>query len=517
MRNILFCLFLLASALSPLMAQMPQPSVGTAEIPVRENDAPFQVLTLGKIGVLVVMEQNDLYVAKPQRSLYFYDENLKKRWQADVSMESRFRYAGHVQEEDSIRFALLATDKRESPEFLELAVCMADGRYRFKEHAVAADFLAKAEFAEFKISNGKWHFLVLQKNEYIYCVLDTRTDTVYHAEIASAKDYACCDWQLDKAGNASFIFRDAKLVETSLFFKTVSAFGEELRRTVISSPRNGIRFVDAKIAVLGNNDFLIGGSWNMTRAKQTVSSYDFGSQSMGLFAMRYQGGSIRNFWMKGYLEYPDLDTLLGSEENYRFNQARQKSNGRLVMPDYLCSLRLESQNGKFRLIGETYERVITTTTEVSYDFYGRMMPYTRVTFEGYRYQNAFYSEFDSMANNLRNSVFDLEHPQLYDRLQPLCVVMENPQQDLMYAYNNQTTVYYRVTQGLSGIEALKNFGLTPLFPGDRLQRTWNDALTEWFPGCMLAYGYKQVGNSRRKGKSRQSVFYMNKLVAETKP
>lgn len=516
MRNV-FCLCFFVLSLCPLAAQIPQTCAVTAEIPVKENDAPFQVITLGKTGVLVVMEQNDLYSVRPQRSLYFYDENLKKRWQTDLEMESRFRYAGHVREEDSIRFALLATDNRESPEFVELAVCMADGRYRFRPHKIKADFLAKAEFAEFKMAEDRWHFLVLQKNNYVYCVADIRTDTIYKATVASAKDYACCDWQLDKEGNASFVFRDSKMVETGLFFKTISSFGEELSQSLVPSPRNGIRLVDARIVPLGDHDFLIGGSWNMSRAKQTVSSYDFGSETMGLFAMRYQDGRIRNFWMKGYLEYPDLDTLLGAEENYRFNQARQHSNGRVVMPDYLCSLRLEAQNAKFRLIGEVYERVVTTTTEVSYDFYGRMMPYTRVTFEGYRYQNAFYSEFDSMLNNLRNSVFDLEQPQLYDRLQPLCVVMENAQSDLLYAYNNQTTVYYRVTQGSSGVEALKNFGLASLFPGDRLQHTWNNALTEWFPGCMLAYGYKQIGNARRKGKSRQSVFYMNKVVAETKP
>ncbi|MCH5244520.1 MAG: hypothetical protein J1F29_06445 [Lentimicrobiaceae bacterium] len=493
-------------------------AVGLAEIPVQENDSPFRVLTLGKKGVLVIMEQNDLFAANAQRSLYFYDENLHRRWQSDIAVESRFRYAGQRVEEDSLRFALVAvSDRKGVPEFLELAVCIADGRYVLRSHEVEAQSLAKAEFAEFKLLGERWHFLVLQKNEYVYCVLDTRTDSLGVYTVASAKDYTCCDWQLDSEGNAFFVFRDSKLVETGLYFKQISPSGESLRQEGISSPRQDIRLVDARLAVLGGNDMMIAGSWNLSRAKQSLSTYDLGSETAGLFAMRYKDGKVRDFWMKGYLEYPDLDTLLGSEESYRFSLAMQKSNGRMVLPDYLSLLRLKPQNGKFCLFAEVYDRVVSTTTEVSYDFYGRMMPYTRVTFEGYRYKEAFYSEFDSAVKNLRNSVFDLEQQQLYDRLVPLSAAVENPQGDLLYGYNYQSAIYYRVTAGEDGIGALKNFGLNSLLPGDRLQRTWGSSLTEWFPGCLLAYGYKQISNSRRKGKSRQSVFYMNKVMAQTKP
>lgn len=491
---------------------------GVAEIPVQEDESPFRVLTLGKTGVLVIMEQSDLMASVAQRSLYLYDENLNRRWSSDIAVESRFHYAGQRLEKDSIRFALVSgSGKKESPEFLELSVCLADGRYSIRTHVVDAGALAKAELAEFKLDRDKWCFLALQKNEYIYCILDLHADTLYSHTVASAKDYTCCDWQLDGDGNACFVFRDAGLVETGLYFKRISPIGQELDLEVIASPRNDIRLVDARLAVLGENDQIIAGSWNMSRARQTVSNYDPGSETAGLFAMRYRNGQVQGFWMKGYLEYPDLDTLLGGEESYRFTQALQKSNGRMVLPDYLSLLRLQPENGKFRLFGEIYEREISTTTEVSYDFYGRMMPYTRVTFEGYRYRNAFYSEFDSAVANVRNSVFDLEQPQLYDRLIPLSAAVENPQGDLLYGYNHQSVIYYRVTQGEGGIGPVKNFGLRPFLPGDRLQKAWGGVLTEWFPGYLLAYGYKQIVNPRRKGKNRQSVFYMNKVVAETKP
>lgn len=496
-----------------LRAQSPVTAVGVAEIAVQENDAPFRLVPIGKLGVLVVMEQNDLTTSRPQRSLFFYDENLHKRWQQEVLMESRFRYVGHRVDHDTIRFAMMShPDRREGVEFVELAVCLMDGNHVFHSYATRADFSSKAEFAEFKMSPTRWYFLVLQKNEYVYCVFDTKSDTLYQTPLASNKEYTCLDWQPDAEGNACFLFRDAKLSERNLYLKKVSEKGEELQKNTIESPRQDLRLVDAKLAVLGTDHYFVGGSWNMARAEQTLSAYDIGSETMGLFALRFQNGSVRDFWMKGYLEYPDLDTLLSTDEKHRFAQAKSKANGRLLMPDYLSLLRLQNQDGRFRLIGEVYERIITTTTETSYDFYGRMLPYTRITFEGYRYKDAFYSVFDSSLANLQNSVFDLEQPQLHTQLQPLSVAVENAQGDLLYAYHHQANIHYRVTRGENGIEQEKEFGLSPLFAGDRLQQTWNTALTEWFPGCLLAYGYKQVTNTRRKGKNRQSVFYMNKVM-----
>lgn len=76
---IVFLLLLVLLAAGRLTAQSPALSVSVAELPVQEDDSPYRVITLGRLGVLVVMEQNDLFAVRPQRGLLFYDENLRKR------------------------------------------------------------------------------------------------------------------------------------------------------------------------------------------------------------------------------------------------------------------------------------------------------------------------------------------------------------------------------------------------------------------------------------------------------
>ena len=513
--------FLIGSLALFLIAGAQETSVGRIEISVEEGDTPFEVIPLGRLGVLVVNRQNEIAsVASgrrgelPWRGIRFYDENLRLRWHTQVQMASAYRYVGYRLEEDSVRFALtVLSDKVEKtvhPAFLEVSVCLADGRYTCREHSIEIP-LNKVLIPEVRMEGRFWYFLAVQKSEYFYGRFDREKDTLYRYPIASAKDFDCCDWQTDSLGAACFLFRDARIDNTDLFFVAYSADGEEKRRATLSAPHD-IRFTDARLIRTGEDEVLVGGSWNLARSRQTVSNYDRGTETMGLFALRYERGTVRNFWMKPYLEYPLLDTLLGGKEQFKLAQARQRASGRTILPDYLCNLYFSPFNGKFALTGEIYERVVTTTTETSYDFYGRMMPYTRVEFEGFRYQNAFFSLFDSLGNNRANSVFDLEHMELYNRLFPFTVVAENADGALLYAYINQGTVHYRNTLNLAGIGPLRNFRPEPLITGDRLQKTWNEEVVAWYPGNLLVYGYQQVLNTRRKGKSRQPVFYMHKVI-----
>ena len=141
------------------------------------------------------------------------------------------------------------------------------------------------------------------------------------------------------------------------------------------------------------------------------------------------------------------------------------------------------------------------------------MPYTRTEFEGFRYKNAFYSVFDTLGTNVANSVFDIQHDALYMSLQPIASVERDSAHRMIYGYNSEGVVYYRGMSPL-GTGSVRSFKLATAYPGDRVLRTWKEGMAEWYPGCFIAYGYQQVQNTRRKGRSRQSVFYINKLVVD---
>lgn len=505
-------LVLLAGTGKECFAQSPY--VARAELPVAEDDDPFSILTMGEMGLLVVMKQNDLFSERPQRSVYFYDENLQQRWVAHLETESEYSFLGYGMEADSVRFVLAALGGKDRVSMLEIALCLADGRYRKLYHDIPAGNMEKADILDFSIQPGGWHFLAAEKSRYFYGRIDSRQDTLRMEEIGTMRDYDWCDMAMDTSRRQAYVlFRDARLQDGAFVLKKLGFDGHLQAEWDVVSPRKDIRLIDARMEVIGDEELFIGGTWNLDSKRQTASSYDRGTETAGLFGMVFGQGQIRTAWSLSYLDYPALDTLMSSEEYYKVMQAERQAKGRTILPDYLCVPRLERRNGHLCLTGEVYERVVNTTTEVSYDFYGRMMPYTRTEFEGFRYKNAFYSVFDSTGRNVSNSVFDIQHEALYMNLQPIAAVAEDTNGRLVYGYNSEGIVYYRGTT-LSGIGSVRSFKLSTPYPGDRVLKTWKDGISPWYPGCFIAYGYQQVQNARRKGKSRQCVFYINKVIAE---
>ncbi len=497
------------------VAQAQAPYVARAELPVVEDDDPFSVLTVGQLGLLVVMKQNDLFSVRPQRMVYFYDENLKQRWATNLELESSYSFLGYRIEADSVRFVLASIWNRDDlPSFLEVPLCLADGNYRKRPHEVAVEGLEKGSILSFHILPDSWHFLMLNKSRYQYCCLDLQADTLYRTEIGTMRDYDWCDMQLDTVGRqAYFLMRDAKLQEGSFDLERLSFDGSRQEKWTLVSPRKDWRLIDARMALLGGDTLLLGGTWNLDSKRQSVSSYDRGTETAGLFSLLWVKGETKDFWARAYLDFPALDTLMSREEMFKVSQALDQAGGRTILPDYIGLPRLETREGLFSLTVEVYERIVNTTTEVSYDFYGRMMPYTRTEFEGFRYKNAFYAVFDSLGKNRGNSVFDIQHDVRYMNLQPVSAVSQDSSGRLVYGYNAQGIVYYRCVSPF-GIGTLQSFKLASAYPGDRVLKTWRDGLAPWYPGCFIAYGYEQVQNTRRKGKSRQCVFYLNKVLVD---
>lgn len=488
-----------------------------AELPVSEDDTPFSLVSLGRLGVMAVMRQNDLFSPRAERKLYFYDENLALRWESALATESVYRYACYEIEEDSVRFFLtVLPEKTTLPAFMEIAVCMADGTYAKRYHTVDVSELYKTEIESFVLHGRQVLFLAHTRDAYVQYVFDGTADSLRSATVASSKDYDLCDVQWDFASQKNyFLFRDKDLREKDLHIVVGDMLSAQMNPLSLSSPRSDLRLTDGRILTAGDDVFFVGGTWNTESSKQHTSNYDRGTETAGLFSCRYENGRQTAFNLHYYLDFQGIDSLMSAEESYKLNAVRQRANGRFILPDYLCGLYFWAQDGAFHLLGETYDRLVTTTTDVSYDFYGRMMPYTRTSFDGYQYKNAFYTAVDSAGSDIASTVFDIHHVRREsDMAQITAFVQDTVAGKILYAYLSQGMVFYRSIGKESGFTPLRSFRLAPSVPNDRVQRTWSEGLLPWYPGCMLSYGYQQILNPRRKGKSRQNVFYLNKLMIE---
>ncbi|MEG1499205.1 MAG: hypothetical protein RR393_07310 [Bacteroidales bacterium] len=484
------------------------------EIDVLANDMPYTVLPLGKMGVLLVMNQNDLISKDPLRYVLFYDENLSRRWVASLIIDPVYNFISYKKEEDSVRFILTSLpDKYTDENFLEISICLADGMYNKRFYSAPMD--GKWEILSMQIYDKYWLFLARSKSEYGWYRYDYSIDSLDYHPLYADKDYQWCSVQFDTNYHRVYtVFRDVALKKKSLFLCANDTLGASIYKEEIFPVGEDLRLIDAKVQVMGPDKVLLAGSVNMDREKQEKSTYDRGTQTMGIFAAVCQNGKRISFYAKPYLDFPNLDSLISTQALYDLQQAKARAKGRTIIPTYTTQIRVGLLGNEYYLLSEVYERVLTSTTQVSYDYFGRMVPYTQTYFEGFRYHDVFYSVFDSIGQNKRNLIFDIQQNKLYPTLTDYTQCASDTSGDYLYAYNMDGYIYFRTLSKNGLVSEIFNFRLNPMDKWDKVQNTWGNSLLPWYPGCFLSYGYEQILNNHYKGKNKRNVFYMNKLMID---
>lgn len=550
------------------------------ETPVFEDDLPFSVFPLSNLGVLVVMNQNALTGSasvgsgstasastsraearskRGYRTLDFYDENLQLRWHSEVEIGSEYQYVGLRQGRDSLYLALSSLPHHASEHPLaRLAICLADGAWRLDYPEV--ELSSHTEILSLHIGELDWGFLAKEKNDFVWYYVGMNsgadaasvrasadaagggagqvssaaaavgtTSTLRRTPLDLGKQTEWCHLAIDTARQKVFaLFRDEKLRQNSLMLRVCNYQGDgEVGRFELLSPDEGLRLTDAQLTVLPNDQLWIGGTYHLSREKQTTSTYDRGTETTGLFAALYRGSaadtgytlSRLNFWKQAYYHFPDLQNQMSREAWYNLQRVQEKSKGRTVIPGFTTRVRVGVETGAtaptLYVLGEVYTRVESTTTEMFYDAYGRMMPYTRTYFEGFRYRDGFLARFDHEGNPLTQSVFDLDRNRLYSRLSDYSQwTSDTATGTLLYAHPVDHQLAYRVLGSLyNPVEDVATFQLPLLYETDKVQKSWGGALTPWYNHAFLVYGYQQIRNNRL-GNQRRNVFYLQKMVVE---
>lgn len=488
------------------------------EIEVAEDDIPYAILPVDKLGVVVVMSLNELGSRNPRRRISFYDQNLDRRWTSTLSIEPEYQFISYRMDEDSIYFALtcLPNFKSASP-LLKVSLCIADGTWQKTYFKV--DIPAKTEILSLQMLKDRWGFLAMNKNDYSWYDLPLDFASLPSLKITPLDLEKSMDWchlAIDTlSGTVYTLFRDSKLRQSELILCSHTVSGNFLTKKAISISDNQYRIVDAKIQILSPQVLCIAGTLNLSREKQDVSAYDRGSQTMGMFASLYKDGVLTSFWTRPYYEFSKLDTLLSKDAFLNFQQSKEKAKNRTLIPAFTAQVRIGKTENGFYLLGEVYDRVETTTTEMYYDYYGRMVPYTRTFFEGFRYKDAFWASFDSNGNFRKDLVFDIDRAKLFPTLSDYSQWFSDAStKEILYCYPLDAGISFRLIDSCGNPSALSTCKLQPLFEQDKVQKTWGIGLVPWYEDYFLTYGQQQIWNNRYSGKSRRNVFYLQKIKVE---
>jgi hypothetical protein len=164
---------------------------------------------------------------------------------------------------------------------------------------------------------------------------------------------------------------------------------------------------------------------------------------------------------------------------------------------------------KFIIFAEAFYPEYRTVTNMTYDYYGRMMPQTYTVFDGYKYFNAIAACFDSEGNIIWNQDIDIWDILTFDLDRYVNLQIFNDEVSIFYCWNNQ--INYKVFDDLNYSQDSDNVNLQKRNKKDKVLDDKNGKITHWYDNYFLCTGYQEIRNNSL-AKNKRTVFFLQKVA-----
>jgi len=474
---------------------------GRAEIRARQLSDDYQVVPMGKYGVIVFDFDDKLFSTTTPISFTGYDHDLHEVWHKQVELvKSSYEYRGS--DVDGERLYLLFS-RFNSPLYYVVEVNAANEQINV--HEVYS--LKKLSFTDFKVLEG----MVFLTGEV------KRVPVLLHMDLAKkgTQKVKILPTSFTKRTEVDNLEKDTvnQVVNlTATYWKgrnshlVLHSFypdGEPAQEPIQVEDREK-NLLTAKRFVTGFRQSLIIGTYSNNRAELAD----------GLFVAGHNGHDLS--YMK-FHSFAELENFLGylsarKQENLKEKQARKKSKGKDLNLNYRLLFHdlIHRADGQFTMVAEAYYPVYRSERRRFYAGYGYYTQWVQV-FAGYRYTHAMVAGFSPEGDLLWDHSFELEY-ELYPRLQPLVKVGFKRDGEVKLSYSYEGEIHSKLVRGNEVLEseALAQIGTFQV--GDRVKRSTSDILEYWYDNYFLAYGFQKIKNQgEAEVKNKRNVFYLNKV------
>jgi hypothetical protein len=462
------------------------------EIPVVEQTVPFSVLNFKEKGLLV----------HSKSSFYFFNKYLTNVWKHKIILPDNMAVSGNnIINGNIYLIACNAANYSSNNKIFMLVFDMTSGDVRI-------DTLpnpAKEPIVKSFVHNSKlWNIHKGSSNLHIVAY-NIETMGYYEYQLNKFSKQEILDIQLDTNKNLLHIlYTDDKRNDGSFSMLTLTENAEELQN--ITTKFDKFVVVDSKIILDGNN-ILLAGSYNVDDKNIKNSVYDNVRETSGFFCAKVENGNVNLVSKLNYTDFNIFLTELSPEGKSQYDRIK-RSKGELSMNN-LVQLKVIPHNGKIFISAESFKRETTTKSESYYDYYGRVMPVSRIVFEGYNFNDVYFAEIDYSGKFIFNRVVDISSGFLSENLDNHCSILPDETPILLMAKDNNISYFDLTTD--------KKFSLLPLqtlYKSDIVKDAYNNGIDFWCGNSMFAFGYQIIQNKQVKGGSKRSVFYLTKLVLD---
>jgi hypothetical protein len=245
--------------------------------------------------------------------------------------------------------------------------------------------------------------------------------------------------------------------------------------------------------MVGKDSMLLVGGYSSIKDKKPKGSYS------GIYTMLFSKNIFSN---KNTYTFSSLSANDSAQNMKLYAESNAVMNMHIVQ-----------HQGKVFAITEVFYPEYQYTTSSSYrtyGYYGYDPPMQ--TFSGFRFINAFISEFNAQGLQLNEWYFPIKDVSIKS-IYNLIDVFQDSEKNTLFYYVHKNSI---ISQFMNGKRVLSPQGAIPIeltTKTDILEYNSNVLMQHWYNNNFLVSGYQYIKNTQR-GKGKRYVFFLNKMICE---
>jgi hypothetical protein len=489
--------------------------------PVRvEFSAPadvFDIIPFDSKGALMFYESAKQVDGQNKAWVFiFYDKNLNALWSKEIPVIQNLVYKKHQIKGNDVYLAFQNMEKSRADvhNFQLLKINILDATFGHTGVFIPE----KASLVNFDVSGNTFVLgLNYSKEKALAIIKDLETGYENTIKFDEAPTFLE-DLKLNPGTNQLYIALNAYVARkrSTLYLNSYSLGGAIANSVAVAPAREYEKLMNAQINFDESGPVYLLGTFNSMNGKLSrTEEGNIGEESEGFYIAKVANGEQEFVKLHKLMDFKNFSEILNNQELADIKNIIQKNDKKdkdqSINYEFLIHDLYEDGDG-FILLAEAYYPEFHQVSTMSYDFYGRPMPYYYTVFDGFRYFNAFVVNFDSDGNLKWSNgikIWDM----LSQRLQQKVEIYSDGE-DIVMFYNHEGNIVSKVITGYNEVGDVEKSKITTSHSGDVQIETGNGMIRHWYDDYFITYGYQTLKNSTLGGGSKRRVFYINKLAFE---
>ena len=475
----------------------------------------FKLVPCGEKGALMFYQSvKDVDPDTKAWVFIFYDKNLEPLWSKEIGIFKDFAFRKEYLDNETLHlvFQKEAKPRNDEHNLQLLTFDVLTGESKFEgiftpENARMINFQVYGKYfvAGFNYPKESALFLIrdLEKGEDLPTIFSENPTFIEDVKV---------DPENQSVLLAVNVYTSRK--NSSLYVNTYDFSGNLASSVFVAPTRESEKLINAQLSFPTADEIFVLGSYNNMNGSVTYNEEAApGEESEGFYIAKIKADKQQFIRFHELLDFKNITEILNNEElaNVQNLIKKEKKKGRPQSLYYDFLIHDLKKNGDgFLLLAEAYYPEYHQVSTMSYDFYGRPMPYYYNVFDGYRYFNAFAVSVDREGNLQWSNGIKIWDKRSMDLRKSVEAFVDS--NTVVMFYNHSGKIYSKVVEGYDQLGNVEKTRISTKNISDIQMESSEGMIRHWYGDAFLAYGYQTLRNSEVGGGSKRRVFYFNKLV-----